>query len=384
MRRLTLLLLFAAACSNQAKPAHWDLKTIAPSQPGEPYSLFRFAGFKSSPDGMPLFPPSGIAWQINEFSVAGDYMFVAADFAGIYRFPKYGGAVATIQEGGNSIYNFVAANDKVVVWDNDNVGPGDSVSGFMESQSVNGGATATLTQHGHGGGLFTGANHFTVDDRNLYYVAEAPHPPAENGLPPFELHRVPLTGGKDQVLITNAAPKSGTPYPATAFDFDFVADRGDAFVVTSYGQEVDLIEAGSTTPRKIVDLTTVKEGVTLTAIDATTLYLGDGTHIYTAPRTGGDLTSIYATTEPKSYVQLAAVDDQNVYLVASSPATGPAAVMFSMPKTGGPLTRISRPLTALLAGPGGFQQDERNLFFVNEGGEMMMLPKTPTGTVSLN
>jgi hypothetical protein len=359
MRKLLLLPILAAiACSGQARPAHFDTTTIPPKQPGDPYSLLRFANNNVDT----AFD------QINGIALSDDYLFVAANWGGVYRFPKYGGPVSVVQEGGSSEYSLVAANRKTVFWDDDSFGPGDSPGGEIRSRSAVGGSTSGVTPINVA--LFVGNRMLRADAQYLYYVAA----PASQAAQSFELRRVPIGGGAVTTMFTLTQPGPGISAPESAFTPSFIIDAGDVFFIAKQGTEVDVIAAGSTSPKKLLDLPT-NEGPLLVGADASTLFFdGSGHSLYSAPRAGGTLTTIY-TAPDKTYAMMIAVDDKNVYF---SQSEGPAAAIYALAKSGGTPARIGRSSTSFLSG--AVEQDDKNLFFAHQG-EVLMLPKTPVGVI---
>jgi hypothetical protein len=358
LRNLILLpLLTVTACSGPSKPAHFDLTTRAPQHPGDPYSLLRVANYN---DNTPQD-------QINAIGLTSDYLFAAVNWAGVYRFPKYGGAVATVQEGGSSPYGFLATNSKTVFWDDASFDRNDSPGGQIMRRSAAGGAATAIAP------IKTGMANITADEENFYYVTA---PPIENGSQSFEIYRQSLAGGAVAKIFTLTEGEPAVHPFGSPFSPSFIVDGGDTFVVTDSYTEVDVVPAGSTSAKKLFDLPS-GDLPTLGGVDANWLYLSGGHSLYRAPRAGGTINTLYTLSDTNSFVRLVATDDKNLYFIQND-ASGSA--IYAIPTSGGTPARIGRSNLAYLS-VATVAQDERNLYIVGQG-EILMLPKTPMGTVN--
>jgi hypothetical protein len=307
--------------------------------------------------------------DINWIALSDNYLFLVVNWNGVFRMPKYGGPIDIIDGDRRAEFDFALTSGKRVYWNHDTFGPGDSPDNRIEGRDIAGGASNTLLE-GFGQFNTNVVPAFQIDDRYLYYFEAPP----TQGLPPVTLKRLPLAGGKPEVLIPSGeASSNGMP------GVDFLADGGDVFVVG--GEELDIFPAGATTAKKLADLPST---LTLACADVNSVYLTDLTSIYRVPRSGGIVSTLYTTPKDHMLYNFGGtrplVDANSVYFAQMD---NNGWTIMALPKQGGTAQKISRTDDpAFNLGIDQVLQDDKNLFFVHHGGEVLMLPKTPTGPLS--
>jgi hypothetical protein len=370
MRRLVLIALTAAACSSSTPASQLFASAPQPASvvPGQPVPVARVVGY--DPTSI-LLGQNQITW----IALSDNFLFMVVNGRGVYRMPKYGGAADTVDADNHSGFTFTLTHGDKVYWNHLNYDGTDTATTHLMSREVNGGPSTTLLS----GWLEFDQNSFPgyqIDDHYLYYFEAADH----SNNPPIRLSRLPLAGGAPQILVPG-----GGPFSLGAYLGAFLASDGDVFV--SDGHTLQVYAAGGTTAKHVADLPGDPGGsssVNLGCADADYVYVADSQHIYRIARGGGTVEAIYTAPDPDSDIfdwngTTPIVDASNLYFVQS---TKDSWEIVSLPKAGGTAQRLSRGGALDFAGGiDALLQDDKNLFILHDYGEVLMLPKTPTGPV---
>jgi hypothetical protein len=342
MAKLIVLSLFVAACAPAANPFA-PPRTPATQQPGEAVVLLPLADY--SPSG-----PSSVD-SISEIALSHDYLFCAVAHQGLYRMPKYGGAITTVDSGTDSFPLVTVGNERVFWFNREQ----------LLTRAADGGATSVIARGIVG--VLSNPGHLQADGQYVYYVS---------GTDPamMALMRVPVAGGAPTPL-GSVQLVGGPP--------SFAVDGGDVFYVDASGVALQVVAAGSSTSKTLATLPSTAMGIS--GVDGDTIYLalsGATPTLLTVSRSTGATAMLELPAQSAPSLAFLA-DAHSLYLPMVAQK---GTQLVSMPLGGGPTTPISRD-DGQLGGrfPLVAQQDEANLFFVVNGGEVLMLPKKPTGPI---
>lgn len=355
--RSTLMttLLFTAACGQPPAVARLDVSLKTPKKPGEAYSLVRAA---SADD------------QITSIAVSDNYLFFATSWKGVYRLPKYGGAIDPVEEDADAIASVAASRD-TVFWNRTTFGGGDIAHTQLKKRAAAGGASSVLLD---GEFSLPGANlnaSLSVVSDALYFTRQS-----TGGTAPIEFARLSLPGGGLTTLLS-------VPYPLVdpdALPRAWVV-QGDHFYYTLRG-------AGGT---KLLEAKPDGSGATQLAAGASLLgtYLGaDADSLYTDGKVGayeglvaaakadGALTPLIkgGAASPTAFTSTLGVDKENVYYMTVDSAAG--WQVQAVPKAGGTPTVIGLGSQFDL-GIDQMAQDDNNLYLLHNWHEILLLPKKP-------
>jgi hypothetical protein len=361
MRKLTLLPLLPVMLTACAQPLLtpselFDTKIVPAAAPGQGASLVRMRGFT------PL--ASSTRYYITGIGLSDDYLILVVDKQGVYRMPKYGGAVEPLDTDADASFRFVLSDGKRVFWDHENVATvGNDITERVFSRDLTSGAANVLVSQTH----LTLIDQYEpmryqLDGKYIYSGDDI-----NDSLSTSRIWRQPIAGGAPQLFLDgDAGPYRG-----------FLADHGDVFTITHFGNELDVARAGSTTLTKLADLPPgipiIGGGVTLVTlacVDANNVYVSDGKNIFAVPRAGGAMKTLDAggvTTPPWSTL---VVDAENIYFDAGF-------AIKAQPLAGGPARQLSTDESQLKGGVGQVIQDDKNIFVIHLSGEVLMYPKSP-------
>jgi hypothetical protein len=365
MRKTILLTLLAlAGCSPSSPFETLPVQTEA-AKPGEAIPLVRIAGFNGQPMGTN---------NILSLAKSANYLFFSVDRTGIYRIPKYGGTpelVAPLSD--NQGAQVVVANEQLYWSDFDKI----------LTRPVEGGAIRQLQFAGqYTNWSFTYSGDLQADDKYVYFVAR-------NQDTSGAVWRAPISGGAPEKLYAIPAYPTavGVSFPYVADSPMYIVDHGDVIFMNPNGLELDIIAAGTSTPKTLASWPTFTDPdapAVLLGIDGDTIYLerensDQGQHIGTVSRTMGGLGEI--TLPPEVMVFPSFVFDANNLYVNS--ATSQHWRFDSLPRGSSTPTVISADDDQFNGGPDQpILQDEDNLFFASgAGGQIVMLPKKPAGAI---
>lgn len=126
-----VLALPAVGCSASSGPSktRFDTDLQVPSDPGA---------------GAPLVRTIGADHLILNMALSDDYLFLTTQWDGIYRLPKYGGAVDAVANDPNVLFNALTGNAREVFWIEVHFGPGDEVHQGLRRRAAAGGPIATM------------------------------------------------------------------------------------------------------------------------------------------------------------------------------------------------------------------------------------------------
>ncbi len=136
--------------------------------------------------GAPLVRTIGPDHLIANMALSDDYLFVTTQWDGIYRLPKYGGAVEAVATDPKAQFNALAANARDVFWVEVRFGPKDELHQKLLRRTAAGGPISTMRSDDFAGVL-------ALDD--AYRLERWPRPRA----------RRHLAGGRDD------GPGTGRP-----------------------------------------------------------------------------------------------------------------------------------------------------------------------------
>ena len=119
--------------TNHTKPI-FETSFPPPATPDQPFILVRAAG--------PLTRPE----IIGRIAVSGDYLFFASITDGIYRMPKYGGDLSTVEEDLHGTFSHVAANATDVFWDHTTYDKNNRRHLSIHRRAIAGGPTVTMLE----------------------------------------------------------------------------------------------------------------------------------------------------------------------------------------------------------------------------------------------
>ena len=197
MLRFTLVstLLITAACGQSSPVDRIDSSLKTPLKPGEAYSLARVTDDK---------------YWISSIAVSDNYLFLATSWQGVYRMPKYGGALTAVEEDDKAVGR-VAANRDTVFWNRTTFGSGDAPHTQVRQQPAAGGATSTL-QEGDFGPFGTNLYPTLVATGDALYMMRSDRP----GDFSQRLDRISLRDGTNATVAS--FPDTGgseIPWPTT-------------------------------------------------------------------------------------------------------------------------------------------------------------------------
>ncbi len=356
MLRFTLVsaLLATAACNQAAPYDRIDSSLKTPLKPGEAYSLARLTDDK---------------YRISSIAVSDNYLFLATSWQGVYRMPKYGGALTAVEEDAKAVGR-VAANRDTVFWNRTTFGSGDAAHTQVKQQPAAGGATSILFEGDFG--PFGNSEYPTfVATGDALYMMRSDNP----GDFSIRLDRLSLRDGA-QATVASFPDTGGSTIPwPTAW-----ALTGDHLYYTTYAglprtiMDVKL-SAGSTTPLAL----DAAISVGFLAADATGLYSGlpgPALGLAKISPTDGAVRSLYENPDLQleSRTSTVAIDADNIYVVTRDKTGGNQ--IQAAPKAGGAPTVIGSG-SQFQYGLEQFLQDGDNLYVLHDGHEVLLLPKKP-------
>ena len=362
MLRYTLFsaLLATAACGQDSPYERIDSSLKTPLKPGEAYSLARITDDR---------------YWISSIAVSDNYLFLATSWQGVYRLPKYGGALTAVEEDSNAV-NLVTANRDTVFWNRTTFGSGDTPHTQVKQQPAAGGTTSTLLD-GDFSLFSTNVYPTLVATGDALYMMRSDHP----GDFSLRLDRRSLRDGAQSTLAS--FPDSGGPminWPAAWT----VAD--DHLYFTTYTSPLKTVIDVKTTggsPTSLA-LSAPISGAFLAA-DAAGIYTGlpsPGYGVAKISPADGAVRPLYTNPDLliASYTSAVAVDADNVYFVTYDAKAGNQ--IQAAPKAGGAPTVIGSG-SQFQAGIGQILQDKDNLYVLDAGHEVLLLPKKPGGAPAL-
>ncbi|HRI52600.1 MAG TPA: hypothetical protein PLW65_20695 [Pseudomonadota bacterium] len=360
MLRFTLFsaLLATAACGQSSPVERIDSSLKTPLKPGEAYSLARVTDDK---------------YWISSIAVSDNYLFLATSWQGVYRMPKYGGALTAVEEDDKAVGR-VAANRDTVFWNRTTFGAGDAPHTQVKQQPAAGGATSTLLE-GDFGPFATNLYPTLVATGDALYMMRSDKP----GDFSVRLDRLLLRDGTKSTLAS--FPDTGgsaIPWP-TAWTL-----TGDHLYYTLNASlprtVMDVkISSGSTTPLALD--APISSG--FLAADATGLYSDLPGRTYGLAKispTDGAVRTLHTSPDLQlgSRTATVAIDADNIYLLTHDDKVGNQ--IQAAPKAGGAPTVIGSG-SQFQFGVDQFLQDDDNLFVLHEGHEVLLLPKKPGAAV---
>jgi hypothetical protein len=365
MRHLIVLPLLATACAPSSPFA--KQQGLATPQPGEAAVLVRLADWH---------PPVPSQQPFISMALSNNYLFFGVAQHGIYRMPKYGGTIDLVDGSGDKYPQVTVANERVL-W---------TVEGKIYVRPVDGGTTSSIDTHGlQPYDTWSSAPPLFQADADYVYFG------VERVDAATLLYRSPIGGGVPALLVTSTPPPLGAGPSGLYGGPYYIADGGDVFFNHPGALELDVIRAGSGMPEVLASWPSAAArdlSSQILAVDHDNVYLDGGAdatgHVIVdaVPRGGGAPSPIQLPLD--SFIALVfAVDSTSFYFVGPKQGNDTNAfVITSMLKSGGSWMAISRTDDQFEGGPDPpTLQDEKNLFLMVDGGEIVMLPKTPIGAI---
>ena len=174
-----VLALPLGACGGSSAPSktRFDTELRVPFNPGA---------------GAPLVRTIGPDHLIANMALSDDYLFVTAQWDGIYRLPKYGGAVEAVATDPNAQFNALAANARDVFWVEVRFGPKDELHQKLLRRTAAGGPISTMRSDDFAGVL-------ALDD--AYIVLSGGRGPGHDAISLADGTTVPVPVDLDWVAI---------------------------------------------------------------------------------------------------------------------------------------------------------------------------------------
>jgi hypothetical protein len=185
-----VLALPLGACGGSSAPSktRFDTALQVPFDPGA---------------GAPLVRTIGPDHLILNMALSDDYLFLTTQWDGIYRLPKYGGAVEPVATNPSAQFNALAANARDVFWVEVRFGPNDEPHQKLQRRAAAGGPISTMRSDDFAGVI-------AVDD--TYIVLSGGRGP----------------GGRDAISLAD-----GTTVPVPV-DLEWLAIEGGDTYETSF------------------------------------------------------------------------------------------------------------------------------------------------------
>lgn len=297
------------------------------------------------------------ARTIARFAVAGDYLYIAAREAGLYRARKNGGPVETIDAGAEAIYNEVAAGGQEVYWLKSTPG-GDGYPHVRIRQQLAGAADVATRYEGDWGTLWSDtAIHFQADRAGVYLNA------TPRGTRIAAIQNLPAAGG---VPIEMLAIRDISESPTWVVDDDDLF-----FTLCKEFCQVGRVSKGGGAPRI---LSSLPAGfVAARAVDATHVYLNSPGAIWKVSKQGGEPQVLYPLRGTVVMPPMA-LDENNLYFLERKGEGKDASYRLrSIATNGGNVTLVTTGLFP--RGINQMAQDEQNIYLLHGEAEIVMIPK---------
>lgn len=358
MLRSTLMatLLLTAACGQPSSISKLDVSLKTPKKPGEAYSLVRAASAED---------------YITSITVSDNYLFFSTSWKGVYRLPKYGGAIDPVEEDADAIANVVANRD-TVFWNRTTFGGGDVPHTQIKKRAAAGGTSSILLDGDFSLPTSSGNASLSAAGNALYFTNQKHGDSA-----PIDIDRLSLPSGEITTLLS-------VPYSLASGPLLLP----HAWLVQDDHLYYSKREAGTT---KLLQAKADGSGAIELAASASfsDAYLGaDANNLYTSgqvaayqglvgvAKADGALTALYksAASSPASFTSTFVVDNDNLYYMTIDPAAG--WQVQSLPKAGGTPTVIGTG-SQFDMGINQIVQDDNNLYLLHRSHEILLLPKKP-------
>ena len=286
-----VLALPLGACGGSSAPSktRFDTELRVPFDPGA---------------GAPLVRTIGPDHLIANMALSDDYLFVTTQWDGIYRLPKYGGAVEAVATDPNAQFNALAANARDVFWVEVRFGPKDELHQKLLRRTAAGGPISTMRSDDFAGVL-------ALDD--AYIVLSGGRGPGHDAISLADGTTVPVPVDLDWVAIDGGTYETSFWLDGNALyslGCDGIRLNGFCGLVRT-DVATGVIERGPALP----GLSPTGPGPTkLVGADETHIYLYDGPRIWRLRKTDFASEDVYTAPAGVSSFQ-PLVDDNALYFV---------------------------------------------------------------------
>jgi hypothetical protein len=344
MRKLALLILFLSACHPTAT-LHPAIDATAQPSPDAAGALSLLRLDRAPAEAVP------------SIGVSDNYLYIASAGVGVYKMPKYGGALTAVDATPFDELQ-LAVGDSHVFWAGEF-----NQQRSVQQQPVTGGPTTRILDTLQAVQLQT--------DSDLVYFS--------TGLPGGQLGIDQLTSdGRTQRTLAGAVV-GGVATPP-----DWIPADGHVYRVGEYPDASLHDFTVDAPPRMLAAFAPLGAAPQVAAVDATDVYAIGSTTVWRVPRAGGDPTIFYQTPDypapEETLVGFGVVDDNHLYVVS---AISGRMHLRAIDKTTHAAIDLA---TAQKSGDMYIQvaQDAQNLFVVRTSVEndsrdtdIVLVPKTP-------
>jgi hypothetical protein len=307
---------------------------------------------------------------VAEMALSEDYVNMAVSRSGIYRVPKYGGEVVTVEQDFSQTFGALVAGRDTVLWARTPV-TGDTAPHSTTVMKQTGVDAPVVLAELPLDGLASYSPPFRLGASTLYMQVK----PVGGA---WGWYAMPLEGGELRLVAPLRRTPEFTPEWFLAEPYIYYVEYPDDPTVNCSVKRVDVSGGGTPedlSPSPGADRTF---GTWIVAVDDTDIFVAWGGGFWKVPKTGGAATLLYRASDSRLFVSedAAVMDAQNLYFVIGAvPYPNQIlAKLMSVPKTGGAATLIydgdyvSNDLLQLA-------QDDSNLFM--RLGGVAFVPKMP-------
>lgn len=265
---------------------------------------------------------------IEAIALSDNNLFIAVEWAGVYRMPKYGGDVVPLDEDANGAFYQLATDGTRVYWIHVTFDDSDYPFTEIKSQPVEGGPTTIIARGQFG--IFNGgpSNRFQIADGFAYFSEDL-------GGQSALTQRVPLDGGERQTMISFPDAISTPPW---------IADDSGVYLTDTTIQRI-------TAPGQTPELLATSPGPMATPFgsDANAIYLQTSNGLWSMSKADWSFSPIVVLSDDGYGGSGVMVNESNIYGVD---ATNAPARLMRFPKTGGTATPLAEVQDCLVYGGG--------------------------------
>jgi hypothetical protein len=300
------------------------------------------------------------AW-IRDIAVSANDLYVSVPWHGVYRMPKYGGAITPVDEGSNVAFIELATGSDAVFWEHTTFDKKDFPHARVKRQDFDGGPIATLYEANLG--FFDSSETRNLQtDGGIVYVTLV-----QNITDDGAIHRLPAAGGEPLANILPFNIEAEHEHSQSLQPI-WVAVAGAAyFTQCADGPACEIWRAAGD---EMQDLGPAPPGVSrVTAVDRGEIFLDVQTTEAAVWKV--DLASGAATrlVSPAAGADRLVVDANEVFFVSGADS------IRAVPRAGG-----DDRVVADLTGQGTISRliaDDTHIFALVDQSEVVMIPKQP-------
>ena len=295
------------------------------------------AGFESklqmqlgSPDGVPVVRSLDSSHDIELFALGDEYLFFSSNWNGVFRVPKFGGAVEAVEEDHAAITGALAANARDVFWERVRFDGNGFPLRKLLRRSTDLGPASTLRNDDFDA-LLPEQRLMEVDDAHLVIRHLQDGVPEAISLADGTTVRIPA----EPIDVTDIFPRAGS----------FVLDGNTLFAAACSGDTCALARGDVTTGAAAIgpSLSGLSIGLddpVLAAADDAYLYLIDWYHVWRLRKSDWASEEVYRAPSGAYVGRPFVVDDRAVYFVTTAKG-GEQLELVAVAKTGGTLRVLS-------------------------------------------